>query len=59
VITVGNDGALADGSTSGIGLRNGRERLGLLYGEAASLSLSAANGRVVARLVMPWQQQGS
>ena len=59
VITVGNDGALADGSTSGIGLRNGRERLGLLYGEAASLSLSAANGRVVVRLVMPWHQQGS
>jgi two-component sensor histidine kinase len=59
VITVANDGALADGVSSGIGLRNGRDRLGLFYGKAASLSLSAAEGRVVARLVLPWQPRGS
>lgn len=57
VITVSNDGALADVAGAGIGLRNSRERLDLLYGEAASLSLTAQDGRVIARLLMPWQQQ--
>lgn len=57
VITVANDGALADVAGTGIGLRNSRERLELLYGKAASLSLAAEDGRVVARLLMPLQQR--
>ncbi len=52
-ITVHNSGTLAPSPNPGIGLQNARERLHLLYGPAASLSLSAANGRVTAALSLP------
>lgn len=52
-----NSGALNEGSGAGIGLRNCRERLAVLYGSDASLTLEADGDDVVARLVLPWRRQ--
>ncbi len=54
-VTVRN-GGVPGPESDGIGLRNCRERLGVLYGAAASLSLAAENGDVVARLKLPWER---
>src|SRR5262249_11358826 len=50
-----NSGELHEpASTSGIGLRNARERLGLLFGDRATLVLQNGNqGRVSARVTLP------
>jgi signal transduction histidine kinase len=57
-VTVRNGGALSVEGTEGIGLRNCRERLAVLYGSAATLALEAHGGAdgdvVVARLSLPW-----
>lgn len=55
-VTVRNGGRLGESSGSGIGLRNCRERLAVLYGEDASVTLHADGDSVVARLVLPWQR---
>jgi Histidine kinase len=53
-ITVANSGALASAAgETGLGLSNTRERLRLLYGDAASLSLRAEGDHVIARLTLP------
>jgi len=59
VLRVANDGRLGGALGAGIGLHNTRERLRLLHGDAAEVSLSAEGGRVVARLALPWQPQGA
>ena len=46
------DGA-ADAEGTGVGLANARERLALLYGAAARLSLTLADGRAVAEAHVP------
>jgi hypothetical protein len=57
VVVVSNGGRLPDPMPAGgIGLRNCRERLSLLHGEAASLTLSSSDGEVVAQLVLPYQR---
>jgi len=50
-----NSGELREpASGAGIGLRNARERLGLLYGDRATLVLQNGNqGRVSARVTLP------
>jgi signal transduction histidine kinase len=59
-VTVRNSGALGGaGRGGGIGLRNCRERLALLHGPAASLSLTEESGEVVARLSLPWQRHAT
>lgn len=57
-IAVRNSGALGNGGSrdGGIGLRNCRERLVLLHGADASLTLTEEPGMVVARLTLPWQR---
>jgi Histidine kinase len=44
---------LAANHAEGIGLHNCRERLGLIYGEAASLHIFAADDLVTAKVVIP------
>jgi LytS/YehU family sensor histidine kinase len=55
VLEVENSGTLKepDPKSAHIGLDNARERLRLFYGERASLQLSASDGTVTARVVLP------
>jgi Histidine kinase len=55
IVTVRNSGTLIQPVTEGIGLRNCRERLALLHGPDATLTLEAEENSVVARLTLPWQ----
>ncbi len=58
-IAVENTGVIADAKPGGtrnttqVGLKNARERLRLLYGDRASLSLTNGNGRVAATVLIP------
>ena len=53
-IRVTNTGTLSPGAgTTGVGLENVRERLRLLYGATASLSLDGHDGTVTAMIVVP------
>jgi hypothetical protein len=54
-VQVRNTGTLADAG-GGIGLRNCRERLAVLFGPGASLTLAAERGSVVARVSLPWRR---
>jgi two-component sensor histidine kinase len=54
-VVVRNGGSLTSAPETGIGLRNCRDRLAVLYGTAASLTLTEADGTVVARLSLPWK----
>ncbi len=54
-IEVFNSGALAAGSSNGIGLRNTQDRLRHLYGEEGRFELAAANGGVMASVAVPWR----
>ncbi|MDQ3040418.1 MAG: histidine kinase [Pseudomonadota bacterium] len=53
-ICMRNSGALATSRVEGIGLRNTRERLQALYGQAATFSLTAVDGEVIAKLDLPF-----
>lgn len=55
-VSVSNDGTLGGAGTEGIGLRNCRERLAVIYASAASLTLAAENTTVVQRLSLPWKR---
>jgi two-component sensor histidine kinase len=59
IVTLRNSGVLREPVPAGIGLRNCRERLAALYGEAASLALTAEGGDVVARLALPYQRHAA
>ncbi|MBL8298865.1 MAG: histidine kinase [Rhodanobacteraceae bacterium] len=50
-----NSGVLSADPVEGIGLRNTRERLRSLYGDAAHFSLTAVDGGVLATIELPWQ----
>jgi hypothetical protein len=56
-IAVRNTGStLSGGSPEGVGLRNCRERLAVLYGDAASLELRQLPDAVEAAVTLPWQE---
>lgn len=55
IVTLRNTGSLAAAPTSGIGLRNCRERLEVLYGSEASLALSNEGSDVLVVLTMPFR----
>ena len=52
-VTVRNTGTLAPDRRAGIGLTNSRERLALLYGADAELTLAQEGDEVVAGVLMP------
>jgi len=54
-ITIRNTGNLLDTSGAGIGLRNCRERLALVYGERASLEIKALGDDVAAAVNLPYE----
>ena len=55
-IAIRNTGStLAGGSPEGVGLRNCRERLAVLYGDAAKLQLTQLPDGVEASVTLPWQ----
>jgi hypothetical protein len=54
-VVVRNGGELRPSDQAGIGLRNSRERLAVLYGDAASLTLSAEGTHVATHLTLPFQ----
>jgi two-component system sensor histidine kinase AlgZ len=56
ILKVENTGSIVETdsrSSTRLGLRNARERLRLLYGERASLSLTNGDGRVAATVLIP------
>lgn len=53
-IRMRNSGTLDAACIEGIGLKNTRERLGAIHGEAATLSLASVEGGVVAELELPF-----
>lgn len=53
-IEIWNTGSLAAETAPGIGLRNTRERLRQLFGEAGRLDLATSRGGVAASLAIPW-----
>jgi len=54
-VTISNsESTLSTAPSSGIGLRNCRERLLLIYGARASLELTEQGGGVTARLTLPY-----
>ncbi len=54
-VNVRNSGTLAESPAAGIGLRNCRERLAVMHGSQASLTLASEAGEVIARLTLPWR----
>lgn len=57
-LTIRNSGALLPATPEmGIGLRNCRERLDLIYGKRASLDLAQDGDAVAARLTIPWSHE--
>lgn len=56
-IAIRNTGStLANASGEGVGLRNCRERLTVLYGDAGKLQLTQLPDAVVAAVTLPWQE---
>jgi len=53
-IEVFNSGTVSQNPRAGIGLRNTRERLQHLYGDAWTFELANANGGVLASVTIPW-----
>lgn len=53
-IRMRNSGVLDAGHVEGIGLKNTRERLATLHGDAATLGLASVDGGVVAELDLPF-----
>jgi hypothetical protein len=57
LIAIRNTGSLlAADRQDGVGLRNCRERLGVLYGDAAKLALTQLSDSVEASVTLPWQE---
>jgi two-component system LytT family sensor kinase len=54
-IAIHNSGILRDASGSGIGVRNCRERLALVYGARASLDITQDQGIVTASVTLPFE----
>ncbi len=59
-IAIRNTGSvLAAERTEGVGLRNCRERLSVLYGEDAKLQLTQLPNAVEASVTLPWREHGA
>jgi LytS/YehU family sensor histidine kinase len=56
VLCVRNSGAQLTSSSGGIGVRNSRERLRMLFGEEASIELSQRGSYFEARIQVPWRR---
>lgn len=56
VVEVWNSGSLGEERRGGVGLRNTRDRLRHLYGEAHRFELTSARGGVLARVELPWSE---
>jgi hypothetical protein len=56
MLCVRNSGAQLNSSSGGIGVRNSRERLRMLFGEAASIELSQQGSYFEARIQLPWRR---
>jgi sensor histidine kinase YesM len=54
-VVIHNTGALREAEGSGIGVRNSRERLALVYGERASLTVAALEDGVAASITLPYE----
>lgn len=60
VVEIRNTGStLAPGYRDGVGLRNCRERLNVIYGEAATLQMLADSDSVTAKVVLPAGERAS
>jgi two-component system, LytTR family, sensor kinase len=55
-VEIFNNGRLDGSTTSGLGLKNTRERIQLMYGDKGSLELFSRNDGVVASLSIPWRE---
>ena len=55
-IQMRNSGSLDSAAVEGIGLRNTRDRLANLYGDAGHFSLTTVPGGVLALLDLPWKE---
>ncbi|WP_457654379.1 sensor histidine kinase [Rhodocaloribacter sp.] len=57
-LRVENTGTLgAEAKPDAVGIRNARERLRLLFGAGAALTLTGADGKVVAEVVIPLEDR--
>jgi LytS/YehU family sensor histidine kinase len=57
ILVLRNTGStLAAGFREGVGLRNCRERLNVIYADAATLHLTETAGTVAARVTLPWRE---
>jgi two-component system LytT family sensor kinase len=54
-IVIHNTGSMRNTESSGIGLRNCRERLALVYGDRARLTVAALDDGVAASITMPYE----
>lgn len=60
ILIVRNSGSmLSENVREGIGLRNCRQRLHVIYGGTAALNLSAKTGIVEASISLPWREQAA
>lgn len=60
VLVVRNTGSgLPENLREGVGLRNCRERLKVIYGDAAVLSLQQSDGAVDASICLPWRENAA
>jgi two-component sensor histidine kinase len=58
-LAVTNTGRLHGDASSGVGLRNCRERLRVMYGEAANLTLSQVADMTCARILLPYEERAA
>ena len=60
ILVVRNSGSgLPENIREGVGLRTCRERLQVIYGDAAVLSLKQSAGVVDASICLPWREQAA
>ena len=55
-IAIRNTGSMGSDLQEGVGLRNCRERLSVLYGDAAQMQLTQLPDAVEASVTLPWQE---
>ncbi len=58
-VTIRNTGSLSNAPSGGIGLRNCRDRLSLVYGERATLTLAPDGDGVAAAVRLPYEKYGA
>jgi sensor histidine kinase YesM len=58
-LAVANTGRLHGEASGGVGLQNCRERLRVMYGDAANLTLSQAANMTCARILLPYEERAA